>query len=101
MLGVDALGVLTLFVLVGALQPAGWLLIIACAVTATLPDFVWLPYWLAELAGKRKQSDPLDPFSTLHRRIQWGERPWGMRIELPWTVVTATILVWLVRRYGA
>lgn len=91
-LGIDALLILTLLAFLVIDQPAHWQLAIACAVAASSPDVMWLPYWLREISGKRHQDDPLDPVSKAHRSIQWGERPWGMNVEAVWLVVTAGIL---------
>ncbi len=69
------------------LQPPGWLLLLAGAIVAMLPDVVWAPYYFLELQGKRQPTDPLDPFSQFHSRIQWGERPWGYLVEILWFAV--------------
>lgn len=75
-------------------QPASWLLLIICAIIAVSPDFLWLPYYLADLRG---QVRPESPLARLFKWIQWGERPWGIYIEIAWLVTSLTIFLTIVR----
>jgi hypothetical protein len=71
-------------------QPDSWLLLFACAVLAASPDLLWLPYWVLELRGKPK---PLGKVAHWLAKIQWGERSWGIIIELVWFAVMMTIFI--------
>ncbi len=72
-------------------QPASWVLIVACAIVAVSPDILWLPYYLADLRHEPKEHSTLAKFL---KWIQWGERPWGIYLEL---VVFASLLSIFVR----
>lgn len=61
------------------LQPASWFLIALCGVVAVSPDLLWLPYFLADLKHEQKEHTPLAKFL---KWIQWGERPWGIYLEI-------------------
>lgn len=69
-------------------QPAAWALLIICAVVAVSPDILWLPYFLADLKNEKKEHSELAKFL---KWIQWGERPWGIYVEIIWLAVTATV----------
>jgi len=67
-----------------------WLLIhshwlaAVCAIAAVSPDFVWIyREAVIRLKGSIK---PRNAFSRYHERIQWGERPWGLIIEIVFAV---------------
>jgi hypothetical protein len=92
-LGIDAL-ICALF-LIGLLivQPANWLLLVICAVVAVSPDFLWLPYYLADLKGQMRHESPL---ARLFKWIQWGERPWGIYIEVVWLIASLGIFISIV-----
>lgn len=78
-LGVDLL-LATVFILaILVLQPASWLLLAICAVVAVSPDILWLPYFLADLKHEQKEHSKLAKFL---KWIQWGERPWGIYLEV-------------------
>jgi hypothetical protein len=66
------------------------ILMIACAVVAASPDMFWLPYFVAELKGQIK---PLGWFSRIAKKIQWGERPWGMAVEVMWAFSMVYLIV--------
>ena len=78
-LGVDL--ALTLIFLIGllVLQPANWVLLVLAGLVAVSPDILWLPYFLADLKHQHKEHSKL---AKLLKWIQWGERPWGIYIEL-------------------
>lgn len=62
-----------------------WLVFI-CASLAFAPDWLWPLHFLM---GKNNW------FFDFHKRIQWGERPWGYWIEAPFTLGMVTLLYWL------
>lgn len=68
-------------------QPAAWGLMIICAVIAYSPDFLWLPYYIAHLKNNHKVESRLIKFM---KRLQWGERPWGIIVE---AAVLATLFM--------
>lgn len=61
------------------LQPANWVLILACGLVAVAPDIVWLPHYIADL---RQQERRHGWFARFSKWIQWGERPWGIYLEV-------------------
>jgi hypothetical protein len=78
-LGVDLL--LASIFLLGLViaQPASWFLLALCGVVAVSPDLLWLPYFLADLKHEQKEHSKL---AKLLKWIQWGERPWGIYLEI-------------------
>mgnify|MGYP000975348924 CR=1 FL=1 len=67
-----------------------WLLIhshwlaAVCAIAAVSPDFIWIyREAVIRLKGSMK---PRNAFSRFHERIQWGERSWGLIIEIVFAV---------------
>jgi hypothetical protein len=63
---------------------AWWLLLLGM-VSAFLPDAIWIYRFYYEARYKKKHVSTR--FAKLHRfhsRIQWGERPWGIVVELAW-----------------
>ena len=72
LIGVSFMAALIIF------QPAGWVLMVACALAAVAPDGIWLPHYLATLRGEHREQGMFTRFS---KWIQWGERPWGIYIE--------------------
>jgi hypothetical protein len=73
------------------IQPAYWLLMFSCAMLAMSPDLMWLPLFIREL--KHQFTKPLNWLMRFHQKIQWGERPWGYLIEIPWFVLTFIFLI--------
>lgn len=68
------------------LFPHLWWLMILCAFSSTLPDFLW------PLEGKVKW---LNPYFKFHHAIQWGERPWGWILDILYALIFTTILIYL------
>ena len=67
-----------------------WLLIhshwlaAVCAIAAVSPDFIWI---YREVVIRIKGTvKPRNAFSRFHERIQWGERSWGLIIEIVFAV---------------
>lgn len=74
-------------------HPAGWLLMVACAIAAASPDLLWLYYLPYELRhGHAKRYNIVGRFLA---RIQWAEwQSWpGFAIELAWLVLTTKLLL--------
>jgi hypothetical protein len=78
--GLNLIGLpLLLFMLYG--QP--WWVYMAAA-AAIAPDVVWvLRYWRYDRLGLSAEGNWLTRF---HEGIQWGERPWGAAIEIPFFI---------------
>jgi len=64
-------------------RPNYWLLMMACGIIAAAPDLMWFPRFWKEIHGKVSHK-PVDKITQFHSKIQWGERPWGIIIELLW-----------------
>jgi hypothetical protein len=61
-----------------------WVLLIGM-VFAFLPDAIWIYRFFYEARHKKKhRSERLAWFHRFHAKIQWGERSWGVFIELVW-----------------
>ena len=73
-------------------QPNPWLLV-ACGVVGASPDLLWLPYFVAELRGQMK---PFGWYSRIAKKIQWGEYPWGIVIEIAWGISMIVLILKLL-----
>jgi hypothetical protein len=71
-------------------KPENWALILLCGLAALLPDAVWLPYYMHD--RKHPESKKRKRFDDVLKRIQWGERPWGIYVEAVWFIGTAALL---------
>lgn len=82
---VDAVLVIVAFLWLGLMhhQVSNWLLL-GCAFVAYLPDVLWLPRFIREVRTHAWR--PGGWFIRFHQGIQWGERPWGVVVELVWLV---------------
>lgn len=67
-------------------------LVIAAMFMAILPDLIWFPSFAANHFFGQSFKKPADPFTRFHSWIQWGERPWGWIIEIPYSLVAITVL---------
>lgn len=76
------------------LVTSGYYMAGLAAMTAASPDTVWAYRVLRmHLYGRMKPQSLLTKF---HARIQWGERTWGLVIELAYTVSMLVVLRGLV-----
>lgn len=91
---IDAILCSTFLLSILIVQPMHWLLIIICALVAVAPDLQWLPYYLADKRGETKHDTR---YAKLFKWIQWGERPWGIYIEIVWLVASLALFVAIVR----
>lgn len=86
---VDAL-LCTLFLALGiAFFPEYWLLIIICAIAATLPDWLWILHYKF---GKQHR------FFNFHQEIQRYERPWGAYVEISCTILLGLVLFFVFNK---
>lgn len=90
----DALLINSFFISLLIIRPEHWLLIGACAVVAVLPDILWIPYYLHD--RRHPESKQRNAVSKFLKRIQLGERPWGIFVELAWLVVFGGIFLSVV-----
>ncbi len=67
-------------------------LVAAAMLLAISPDFVWFIKYGYDRMLEREFTLPQDHFSRFHKKIQWGERPWGWTLELVWLVVMLGLL---------
>jgi hypothetical protein len=72
------------------IRPEHWPLIMLGGIACASPDLMWLGPWLRELSGKTKNKFGI--FRRFHSWIQWGERTWGIGIEIIWFVIIAGVL---------
>ena len=60
-------------------QPSHWVLMVICALVSVSPDLIWIKYLWADHKGIDNEHGAFARFS---KWIQWGERPWGIYIEI-------------------
>lgn len=73
------------------LQPANWPLLILGGVLCASPDLMWMPNYLRYLL--HKPTKPSNWLMRFHTWIQWGERPWGILVELVWFASVGSVLL--------
>lgn len=83
----DAICLLVLF---GMMWEANQTLAIICGLLAMSLDLLWIPFYRAQLAGRQYRLNKLEHW--LHA-LQWGERPWGLAIEVPFGAVVLVVLL--------
>lgn len=88
-LGYEAIG---LPILIWLLIGQSWFVWLA-AVLAVSPDLKWpYRYWFFERKGL--EPPKLDKLSRFHQWIQWCERPWGIVVEILYSMG----ILWLIWR---
>jgi hypothetical protein len=60
-----------------------WWVLLLGMIFAYLPDLTWVHHFFYELWYKRKKLH-IGRLSRFHDKIQWGERSWGVAVELVW-----------------
>ena len=93
-LPIDMLIALALLVGVVVLQPENWELIVLGGILCASPDLMWIPKYVRHLQGKPNR--PNRGIAKFHSWIQWGERPWGIWIELAWFITFVIIALRLI-----
>jgi uncharacterized membrane protein len=56
-----------------------WWVLLLGMVLAFLPDLAWIHHFFLL---RRKKQIRASRLSRFHSKIQWGERPWGVAVEL-------------------
>ena len=88
---IDIVGIIILTLL---LWGQAWYVFVA-AFLAVSPDFMWLyRYFGFERFGKEPPKP--GPITRFHQNIQWGERIWGIYIEIPVTIILLVSIASLV-----
>lgn len=77
----SALLILLPSILQGAVS---WWVLLFGMLMAFAPDFTWIHHFFYELWHKNKKKLQISRFSRFHEKIQWGEHPWGLAVELIW-----------------
>lgn len=85
--GLDTAFAALFLLLIVALQPAHWPFMFAGALLAMSPDLMWLPNYVRALRGTEKRAANF--IMRIHKRMQWGERPWGLIVEAVWFLAIA------------
>jgi hypothetical protein len=68
-------------------------LVFAAMLLAVIADTIWFGKFYLDWRKGVKFQLPQDRFSRFHKRIQWGERPWGWWVELVWAVLSTGLLI--------
>ena len=91
-LGVDIVLAGAILLFLAVYQPQNWFLMVSCGIAAASPDLQWLAPFLHELMSGKPAKIAHDPITRFHQKIQWGERPWGIWVEVIWFSVMLTLL---------
>ena len=81
-------------VLLAILQPEHWFLLVVGGVLCASPDLMWIPKYVRHLRGLPEA--PKNWLMRFHSWIQWGERPWGIWVELAWFIAVGWLVLYLV-----
>lgn len=81
---VDAIAGFGIAILMFVLMPDQRLLIVLCAIMATIPDLMWLPNHIRQT--KNLPSKPHNKLMRWHRDIQFEHPVWGILGEAIWLV---------------
>jgi len=73
-------------------QPVHWLAILAGGVLCASPD-LWSATRFLRFLRTGNPARNTDWFAQFHHRIQWGERLWGIWIELAWALGFGYVLL--------
>ncbi len=71
-------------------QPANWVLMVVCALVSVAPDAIWIKYLMAD---RRGEDIPHSAFARFSKWIQWGERPWGIYIEIATLIALLSVFL--------
>lgn len=70
--------------------------VMACMVASYAPDALWVMRYHRET--NRSDERNRNKFLKFHKRIQWGERSWGLWIEIPFFAACLILLYGAVYR---
>lgn len=93
-LAIDASIALIILGSMVVLQPAYWLLAVACGIAAASPDLMWFPRWVRDVRGRPPK--PFNAIMRFHGKIQWAEKPYNYPYEIVWFICGLFLLVKLV-----
>jgi len=85
MLPLDASLAAAILIAILILQPAHWVAILAGGILCASPDLWSATRFFRFLRTGNTARNP-DWFAQFHHRIQWGERLWGIWVELAWAL---------------
>ena len=88
-IGMDTAIAVSFSFLIIVAHPARWPFMLLGGILAMAPDLMWLPNYIRTMRGIEQRS--LNVIMRLHKKIQWGERPWGLVIEAMWFIVIAPL----------
>ena len=74
---VDLIFALCLCIIIGLARPEKFIVVLLAAFCAIFPDILWAVFG-------RFEHSWLGPFYRFHKWVQWGERPWGVLVEVGW-----------------
>jgi hypothetical protein len=83
---------LAMLIVITALQPTSWIIIVLSGILCASPDLMWFPIWLREIMGKKVQT--MGFVRRFHSKIQWSEMAnlWGWISEVVWLCLMITLL---------
>ncbi len=93
-LAVDMFIAAAMLLALAVLQPDAWFLLALGGVLCASPDLMWMPNYVRYLQSK--PTKPNNAFMRFHSWIQWGERPWGIWVELVWFFVIGWLVLGII-----
>jgi hypothetical protein len=91
LLVVDAVLCALLVIVLGLYGANNWQLAAICAFSGASPDLFSIPRFKMAIFEHKKFTG--NAFQRFHKKIQWGERPWGKYVEIIWLIASVAILV--------
>lgn len=88
---IDAIAGFSISALMFFLLPEQRVLIVLCAVMATIPDLMWLPNHIRQI--KNQPTKPHNRLMRWHYSIQFEHPVWGIAAEILWAAAMLSFIV--------
>ena len=88
---IDAIAGFSISALMFFLLPEQRVLIVLCAIMATIPDLMWLPNHIRQI--NNQPSKPHNRLMRWHYDIQFEHPVWGIAAEVLWAVAMLSFIV--------
>ena len=94
LLVIDAILCGLLVIVLGISGADNWQLAGLCAFAAASPDLFSIPRFKRSITEKKEYVG--NAFQRFHKKIQWGEKPWGKYVEFFWFSASVVILAIII-----
>jgi hypothetical protein len=92
LLPLDAAIAASVLLIIAVVRPEHWLLVMTAGIVCSSPD-LWSARRFFRFLSTGDPRRGSDWFSQFHFKIQWGERLWGIWVELAWALGFGFLLI--------